>query len=113
MASRTVDIPTRSAPSACEHPDLGGGLVAPAQQPRVDALGDAGHGRRGDGPQPRAVESVRSAKRGRTPSGGSGPVIGLAPVRLRWSLMTTGVPGPFAATSDPAALVSRSPRTPP
>ena len=56
MASRTVEHADQVRPERLEHPDLGGGLVAPAQQPRVDALGDAGHGRRGGRPQPRAVE---------------------------------------------------------
>ena len=46
-----------------QHPDLGGRLVAPAQQAGVDALGDARRRGRRHGPQARAVEvgEVREA----------------------------------------------------
>ena len=56
IASSTVDMPTRSAPSVAQHPDLGGRLVAAAEQAGVDALGDARRGGRRRGPQARAVE---------------------------------------------------------
>ena len=47
IASGTVDIPTTSAPSVRQHPDLRGGLVARAGQAGVDALGRSMPSRRG------------------------------------------------------------------
>ena len=79
-------MPTRSPPIAPDHADLGRGLVVGSGELDVDALVEGRVDLAAQRAQPRGVEvgevdEVRAVDRARSP------------VRLMWSVISTGVPG--------------------
>ena len=99
IASCTVDMPTRSAPSVRIIRISAGVSKCGPGTPGVDALGE-----RAGRPRGRARAAARLYRSDRSTN--CGPTSGERPVRLRWSEISTRSPSPYAGSSPPAALVS-------
>ena len=122
IVSSTVDMPTRSAPSVQQHPDLGRRLVRAAEERGVHALGQRRVDDRGRSARRRgeyAVDQVDEPASGTRAAAGDRRAA-TCPVRLRWSAMQhRAADGPVGAQAaggvrqhdDPAAR-STAVRTP-
>ena len=99
-------------PQHAQHPHLGRGLVVRPPEARVHAFRQRGVDGAGQTSQPGRVQIGEIAEPRPYGGGGDEPLSGDHPVRFRWSLMSTGVPGPSSSRRDPAALVSTATRAP-
>ena len=105
IASSTVDMPTRSAPIVAAMRISAGVSKCGPWKPEVHALGQVGVDRAGEVAQARRCRGRSGRRSAARPSGGGfGPVSGDRPVRLMWSLISTGWPIGHSGRSEPGAV---------
>ena len=97
IASSTVDMPTRSAPIVAAMRISAGVSKCGPWKPEVHALRQVGVDGAGEVAQPGAVEVGQVDERATERRGGLAPVSGDRPVRLMWSLISTGWPTDHSA----------------
>ena len=105
-------MPTSVGAERPERADLGRRLERRAGDGEVDALVQVesrAHPRRRAGARAAPGRRRRAGwgSAGRAPSS-FGPISGLKPIRLMWSVRQTRLPGPASGRSEPAAFVSTS-----